>query len=125
MIYILPPEFGIFMAVIAIGWLLKEGLRSLAAAKGNAKPMLDRVVLANTTSSSGKCHVENYGYYPAMKKYVAEVVCKDTGSRYRVVADSKGDLEEKILKEFEYMEERIRHKANKRAMSRKQYFRIG
>lgn len=120
MIYFFPPEFGIFMLVIIVGWLTVAGFRSLSS---RTHPKLEPVALDNTVSSSGKCHVEQSGYYAGMKKYVAEVVCPELDTRWTVVADCKEDLEEKIKEEFCSLEERIRDKINKRAMKRPVYFR--
>lgn len=121
MIYFLPPEFGIFMLVIIVGWLIAAGIRSL---NEKTYPKLDPVVLDNTVSPSGKCHVDKSGYYAGMGKYVAEVVCPELDSRWTVVADCKEELEEKIKMEFCSLEERIRDRINKRAMKRPEYFRI-
>ena len=131
MFYLLSPTASVLMGLFVTGYAALTGARSVVrglfspASCGNYTPRLESVFLTNRTSSSGKCHVENYGYYPPLKKYVAEVVCQDLDSRFMVVSDSKEGLEEKIEKEFEYAEERIRDRINKREMNKPLYFRIG
>ena len=121
MIYYFPPEFGLFMLVVIVGWLIVAGFRSL---NSRSYPKLDPVSLDNTVSPSGKCRVDKSGYYADMGKYIAEVVCPELDSRWTVVADCKEELEEKVKKEFCSLEERIRDKINKRAMKRPVYFHI-
>lgn len=131
MFYLLSPTACVLMGLFVTGYAAITCARSVArglfasSSCGHYTPRMESVLLTNRISSSGKCHVENYGYYPPLKKYVAEVVCAELDSRFMVVSDSKEGLEEKIAKEFSYAEERIRDRINKREMSKPLYFRIG
>ena len=95
--------YGIVMVI----WLVGAGARSAAGNLSSTPPNLVNIDLINKKSKSGKCYVEDNGFYKPLKKYVAEVVCPELDCKRMKVADTKDRLEELIKTEFEYLEGKL------------------
>ncbi len=118
MIYLFPPVFCIVMMLVLAAllvWAVIRKVGEVLSSPPGSSPRLDPVGIRNRKSTGGKCHVTNDGYYAPMKKYVAEVVCEEMDSRRMLVADSLAELEEKIVREFDYCEGRIQDAAGRKA----------
>jgi hypothetical protein len=93
--------------IVMIIWLVGAGARSAAGNLSITPPNLVNIDLINKRSKSGRCYVEDYGFYEPLKKYVAEVVCPELDCKRMKVADTKDRLEELIKAEFEYLEGKL------------------
>ena len=93
--------------IVMIIWLVGAGARSAARNLSITPPNLVNIDLINKRSKSGRCYVEDYGFYEPLKKYVAEVVCPELDCKRMKVADTKDRLEELIKAEFEYHEGKL------------------
>lgn len=89
------------------GWLAGQGIKSATSSMSDAAPTLKPIDLKSKKSVSGRCHIENYGYYAPMKKYVADVVCQETEEKAMAVADTLEGLEKKVTNLFEYFERKF------------------
>lgn len=105
------------------GWLAGTGMKSALASIGEAKRK--PVSIDNRMSPSGKASTEEACFFPDTKKFSAKVVCQEIDFCRYVIADSKEEMERKILDEFRKCDERIRDRINKRAARKTPYFRIG
>ena len=90
-----------------VGWLTGAIAKSAISAASDTKPCLKPISLSVMESSSRRCMVENEGYYDKMKKFVADVVCPELDAKAMAVADTKEELEQKIMKVFEHYEWRL------------------
>ena len=115
MIYIFSPEFGVIIAVGLIIWLMIAGVKSLLGQLSDVDPYTEPISISCKQSADGHSHVEEECYYPAMKKYIAKIVCQELDCKWNVSADSLEELENKIRKEYAYCYERIKDRINKRA----------
>ncbi len=113
MFYTFPPEFGIFVAIIAVGWFIMQGVKSAASNMRSSTPKLEPVDIDCVRSSMGNCYIENYGYYAPLKRYVADIVCPKINYKGTIVAKSKEEFEKTIKLEFGYYEDLIRNTRNK------------
>lgn len=116
MIYFFPPEFGIILFGGLMIWLMIAGVQSAARLLSDGRPYTKAIAISCKQSADGHSHVEEECYYPAMKKYIAKVVCQELDSKWQISADSQEELESKIRKEYAYCYERIRDRINKRAV---------
>ena len=98
---------------------MKSALASIGETK--TKP----VCITNKSSASGKAWIEEACFFPDTKKFAAKVVCPEIDFCWNVIADSKEELERKVLTELKNCDERIREHINKRAAGKTPYFRIG
>lgn len=73
----------------------------------DTQPELHPVNVSTRRSFSGRCHIENVGFYAPMKKFVADVVCPETGAKSRVAADTIDGLEKQIKSVFDLYEWRL------------------
>ncbi len=113
MFYTFPPEFGIFVAIIAAGWFIMQGVKSATSNMRGSTPKLEPVDIDCVRSSTGNCYIENYGYYAPLKIYVTDIVCPKTNYKGTIVAKSKEELEKMIKLEFGYYEDLIRNTRKK------------
>ena len=89
------------------GWLAGAGAKSALSAAADTKPRLEPISLSVMKSASGRCLVENEGYYDKMNKFVADVVCPELDAKSMAVADTQEELEQKIQKVFDHYEWRL------------------
>lgn len=89
------------------GWLAGQGVKSAVSTMSDTKPKLEPINLKATKSASGRCNVENYGYYAPMKKFVADVVCPEIEGKAMAVADTLERLENRVADHFEYFERKM------------------
>lgn len=90
------------------GWLAGQGIKSAVSSMSDGKPKLEPINLKVTKSASGRCHVENFGYYAPMKKFVADVICKETEEKVMAVADTLEGLEKRVEDHFKVLERKLR-----------------
>ena len=105
------------------GWLAGTGMKSALDSIGEAKRK--PVSIDNRVSPGGKASIEEACFFPDTKKFAAKVVCPEIDFCRYVIADSKEELERKVLAELKNCDERIRDQINKRAARKTPYFRIG
>ena len=105
------------------GWLAGAGMKSALTSIGETKTK--PVSIANRASASGKVWIEEACFFPDTKKFAAKVVCPEIDFCRYVIADSKEELEYKVLKEFKNCDERIRDLINKSEARKTPYVRIG
>ena len=95
--------YGVGMVVWLVGSMAKSAMSTATDTKPNLKP----ISISFRKSVSGRCMVENEGYYDKMKKFIADVVCPELDAKAMAVADTKEELEQKIMKVFEHYEWRL------------------
>ena len=124
MFFTFPSGIMALFGLALSGWLVWQLICSAVKGLANDEEPVRSVELSATQSESGKSHVEKACYYPSLKSYYARVVCQELDHSLNVWADSKEELEHKVREEFDFCDERIRDRINKREARKPLYFRI-
>lgn len=108
---------GTILAIGIVVWLIVAGARWFFRLTTDVGPRTKPIDISCKQSTDGYSHVKGECYYPAMKKYIAEVVCQDLDFKWNLMADSQEELESKIRQEYDHCSQRIRDRINRRAMN--------
>ena len=100
MMYLLPPETGLLLLLGIVVWLLCAGTKSAFSKLDAPSNNIKDITLPNMRSIDGKAWVAAAKYHTTLKKYGA-LVKTSSGKEKWAIADSRAELEGKVLELFE------------------------
>lgn len=100
MMYLLPPETGPLLLLGLVVWLLCAGTKSAFSKLSAPSDHIEDITLQIMRSIDGKAWVEAAKYHTSLKKYGA-LVKTSSGKEKWAIADSREELEGKVLELFE------------------------
>lgn len=100
MMYLLPPETGLLLLLGIVVWLLWSGTKSAFSWVDAPDNHIEDITLSNMRSTDSKAWVEAAKHHTTLKKYGA-LVKTSSGKEKWAIADSREELEGKVLELFE------------------------
>lgn len=100
MMYLLPPETGLLLLLGLVVWLLCAGTKSAFSKLSAPSDHIEDIILTNMRNKDRSAWVEAAKHHTTLKKYGA-LVKTSSGKEKWAIADSREELEKKVLELFE------------------------